>query len=172
VEFALETSRLWLREMAPDDVVALLAVLGEAETMRHYPAAFTRDQVSKWIAWNLENYRLHGYGLWALISKATGELIGDCGLTWQRVGYSPERALEAGWHVRRDLWNRGLATEAAVVARDYARDVLHEPRLISIIDPHNLASQAVARKLGMTLEREDRLDGRRRLIYALSLSPA
>jgi RimJ/RimL family protein N-acetyltransferase len=59
-----------------------------------------------------------------------------------------------------------------VVARDYARDVLHEPRLISIIDPHNLASQAVARKLGMTLEREDRLDGRRRLIYALSLSPA
>jgi RimJ/RimL family protein N-acetyltransferase len=168
VEFALETSRLWLREMAHDDVVPLLAVLGDAETMRHYPAAFTRDQVSKWIEWNLENYRQHGYGLWALISKETGELIGDCGLTWQRVGYSPERDLEAGWHVRRDLWNRGLATEAGLAVRGYAKEVLHQPRLISIIDPHNLASQAVACKLGMMLEREDVLDGRTRLIYALS----
>jgi len=168
VEFALETSRLWLREMVRDDVVPLLAVLGDAETMRHYPAAFTRHQVGKWIEWNLENYKQHGYGLWALISKETGELIGDCGLTWQRVGYSPERALEAGWHVRRDQWNRGLATEAALAVRGYAKEVLHQPRLISIIDPHNLASQAVARKLGMALEREDVLDNRTRLIYALS----
>jgi RimJ/RimL family protein N-acetyltransferase len=169
VNFVLETHRLWLREMVRDDLEPLLAVLGDAETMRYYPAPFGPGEVTNWIEWNLENYTQHGYGLWALVSKETGEVIGDAGLTWQRVGYSPDRELEAGWHVRRDLWNRGLATEAAVSVRDFARDVLRQPRLISIIDRHNLASQAVAHKIGMALEREDALDGAERLIFARSL---
>jgi RimJ/RimL family protein N-acetyltransferase len=139
--------------------------------MRHYPAIFTRDQVEGWIDWNLANYERHGYGLWALVLKETGEVIGDCGLTWQRVGYSPDRELEAGWHVRRDLWNRGLATEAGIKVRDYARERLGRRRLISKIEPGNLASIAVARKLGMTLERHDLLDGKELLIYAMTLAP-
>jgi RimJ/RimL family protein N-acetyltransferase len=167
----LETKRMWLREMSRDDVDALLRVFGDQETMRYYPAPFTRDQVEGWIDWNLANYERHGYGLWALVLKETGEVIGDCGLTWQRVGYKAERELEAGWHVRRDLWKRGLATEAGISVRDYARDRLGHPRLISKIEPGNLASQAVARKVGMALERRDLLDGKELLIYAMRLEP-
>ena len=168
----LETDRMGLCEMSRDDVSALLRVFGDAEAMRYYPAPFTRDQVEGWIDWNLANYERHGYGLWALVFKDTGEVIGDCGLTWQRVGYSAERELEAGWHVRRDLWNRGLATQAGISVRDYARDRLRHPRLISKIEPGNVSSQAVARKLGMALERRDLLDDKELLIYAMRLDAA
>src|SRR5436853_3318676 len=134
--------------------------------MAFYPARFSRTEVKAWVDWNVRNYRQYGYGLWALVLRETGAVIGDCGLTWQRVGYAPDRELEMGWHVRRDLWNRGLATEAALRVREYARDTLGRGRLIAIIEPANRSSQAVARKLGMTVEREDVLDSKPRLIYA------
>ncbi len=165
----VETERLTLRQMTPGDVDALAAVLGDPEAMRYYSAPFTRDKVEGWIQWNLKNYADFGYGLWAVVLKASQECIGDCGLTWQRVGYAAERQLEVGWHIRRDLWNRGLATEAGLACRDYARDVIRQPHLISIIDRDNLASQAVARKLGMELEREDVLDGHQRLVFGMAL---
>ena len=85
--------------------------------MEFYPAPFTGDEVRGWIDWNLRNYDEHGYGLWALVLKESGEVLGDCGLTWQRVGYSPSPELEIGWHTRRDHWNKGLATEAALAVR-------------------------------------------------------
>ena len=157
--------------MTPNDVDALSAVLGDSVAMRYYPAPFDRQKVEDWIAWNRRNYTELGYGLWAVVLKASGECIGDCGLTWQQVGSSRERQLEVGWHIRRDLWNRGLATEAGVAARDYARDQLRQPRLISIIHPANLASQAVARKLGMQLEAEEGTGGPTRLIFAMKLAP-
>ncbi len=166
----LETARLTLRQMIPGDVDALAAVLGDPVAMRYYPAAFTRGQVEGWIQWSLKNYEDFGYGLWAVVLKGSQECVGDCGLTWQRVGYSEERQLEVGWHIRRDLWNRGLATEAGLACRDYARDVIRQSHLISIIGPHNLASQAVARKLGMEVEREDLLDGTPRLIFGMALT--
>ena len=167
----LETERLWLRQMRPSDEGALLGVLGDAEGMRHYPAPFTACRVRGWIEWQLQNYTVHGYGLWALVQKSDRQVIGDCGLTWQRVGYSAERHLEAGWHVRRDLWNKGLATEAGLACRDYARDVIGARHLIAIIAEANLASQTVARKLGMELERRDVLDGHERLIFGMDLAP-
>jgi [ribosomal protein S5]-alanine N-acetyltransferase len=164
----IETDRLTLRQLSQDDIDALAAVLGDPLAMRFYPAPFDRESVRRWIEWNLRNYAEFGYGLWAVVLKESGECIGDCGLTWQPVGYANQTELEAGWHIRRDLWNRGLATEAGRAARDYARDQLRQTRLISIIHPENLASQAVARKLGMEPERED---GRNRLIFATKLEP-
>jgi RimJ/RimL family protein N-acetyltransferase len=104
-----------------------------------------------------------------MVLKDTGEVIGDRGLTMQRVGYSPDRQLEAGWHVRRDLWNRGFATEAGLACRDYARDVLQRDHLIAIVGRDNVQSQTVARKLGMTQEREDTLDDQTRLIFGTEL---
>jgi RimJ/RimL family protein N-acetyltransferase len=140
--------------------------------MRHYDGPFTHLRVEQWITWNVKNYETYGYGLWGLVLRKSGELVGDCGLTWQRVGYSPDRELEAGWHVRRDLWNRGLATEAALVCRDYAADILRLRHLIALTRPGNLASQAVARKIGMTFEREDVLDGDLRHVFGLEINGA
>ena len=72
----IETSRLILREFSADDADALALVLSDAETMRFYPAPLDRAGVEGWIARNLDRYAKDGHGLWAMILKSTGEVIG------------------------------------------------------------------------------------------------
>jgi RimJ/RimL family protein N-acetyltransferase len=145
--FRLETERLVLRTLTMADVDDLAAVLGDPETMRFYPAPKSRAETVGWIEWNLRNYADHGFGLWALELKETGEFAGDCGLTVQPV--DDERFVEVGYHVRRDRWRQGLATEAATVCRDHAFEVVGVDRLIALVRVENEPSAGVARKLGM-----------------------
>jgi ribosomal-protein-alanine N-acetyltransferase len=112
----LETPRLILREFSTDDVDALGNVLSDPETMRFYPAPLDRAGVEEWIARNCRRYANDGHGLWAMILKADGELIGDCGLTVQPVDGTDE--IEIGYHVCRDggkAWRRKRHTPAATM---------------------------------------------------------
>jgi RimJ/RimL family protein N-acetyltransferase len=148
----LETRRLSLREFTRDDADALSRVLSDAETMRFYPAAFDRAGVKQWITRNMQRYAETGYGLWAMDLKATGEMIGDCGITLQEV--DDELLPEIGYHVRRDLWGQGLATEAARACRDYGFSSLRAGTLISLIRPESLPSRAVAQRNDMVVWKE------------------
>jgi ribosomal-protein-alanine N-acetyltransferase len=148
----LETDRLLLREFVPEDLDALAAVLSDAETMRYYPAALDRAGVAAWIERNRRRYADPGHGLWALVLKSNGELIGDCGLTRQVVDETDE--IEIGYHVRRDLWGRGYASEAALACQGYGFSRLGSERLISLIRPENLPSRRVAEKTGLSLWKE------------------
>jgi RimJ/RimL family protein N-acetyltransferase len=164
------TPQLIFREMTPDDLDDMAALLGGPEVMRYYPRPKTRDEASAWISWNQRLYRTHGYGLWLLSLRDTGKFVGDCGLTPQQVDGATE--IEVGYHVRTAFQGRGLATEAASACRDYARDVLKVNRLVAIIDPRNRPSQRVAEKLGLVVERTSDNHGRwssPRRIYAMSL---
>ncbi len=148
----LQTARLCLREFTPEDATTLAKVLSDPETMRYYPAAFDFAGVEEWIARNRQRYRDDGVGLWAMELKRTQELIGDCGIVVQQV--EGESLYEIGYHLRRDLWRQGLATEAAVACRDWAFTHLKTDRLISLIRPENLPSQRVAERNGMTIWKE------------------
>jgi ribosomal-protein-alanine N-acetyltransferase len=148
----LETERLLLREFVPEDVDALAAVLSDPETMRYYPAVLDRAGVVAWIERNRRRYADDGHGLWALVLKSCGEVIGDCGLTRQTVDGVDE--IEIGYHVRHDLWGRGYAPEAARACRDYGFSRLGAERLISLIRPENIPSRRVAEKSGLTLWKE------------------
>jgi [ribosomal protein S5]-alanine N-acetyltransferase len=161
----LETPRLILREFTLDDVDVLARVLSDAETMRFYPAPFDRDGVEKWISRNIGRYEKDGFGLWAAVLKAKGEVIGDCGLTVQNVDGVDE--VEIGYHTRRDLWGQGLATEAARACRDFGFARLGVDQLISIIRPENLASRRVAEKNGMTVAKQVLWANLPHLIYAI-----
>jgi len=148
----LETDRLLLREFVPEDVDALSAIFTDPETMRYYPAPLDRSEVTEWIKRNRRRYRETGYGLWAMLLKDSGEVVGDCGLTRQTVDEVDE--IELGYHVRRDLWGRGYAPEAACACRDHGFDQLGADRLISLIRVGNLPSRRVAEKIGMSLWKE------------------
>lgn len=147
---AIETARLHLREMTPQDAPALHAVVGDPETMRWYPRALTPEDVDDAIARQIGRYP-SGTGLMAMVLKETGELIGDCGPVWQEADGPPE--VEIGYHVRRDCWNRGYATEAARAVRNYAFAELACDHVISLIRPENLPSRRVAEKNGLALHR-------------------
>ena len=164
----LETPRLILREFVPEDAAALARVLSDPETMRHYPAPYLLAGVEEWIARNRARYAADGHGLWGMVLKATGELVGDCGLIRQEV--DGEFLVEIGYHVRRDLWGQGLAPEAAGACRDYGFAHLKVDRLISLIRPDNIPSQKVAEKAGMALWKTVVWRGLPHRVYAIRRS--
>jgi [ribosomal protein S5]-alanine N-acetyltransferase len=145
----LTTPRLQLREFVAEDANALARVICDPQTMQFYPTRFQRSDADQWIERNLRRYESDGHGLWAMVLKETGEVIGDCGVTLQEV--DEERLPEIGYHLRRDQWGHGFATEAAQACRDWAFTHLRTGFLISLIRPENIASWRVAERNGMTV---------------------
>ena len=161
----LETERLILRYLAPDDVDAVFAVIGDPETMKFYPQRFSRDDAVRWVTRSRERYRTDGYGLFAVVLKSTGEVIGNCGVVRQEV--EGETLLEVGYHFRRDYWGCGYATEAAAGCMAYAFEHLKAEKVVSLILPENLPSRRVAERNGMTVERQATFHDLPHLVYAM-----
>ena len=151
------TPRLRFRTMAEADLadIATLAIAASRSA-------------EDWIEWNLNNYKQHGFGLW-VIETHDGEFVGDCGLTMQEVEGNWQ--VEAGWHVRSPLRRQGYAAEAAEAVRMAAQEsgIKH---LIAIIRPDNVASQRVAAKIGLVLEREVHKNGSPALVFGTDLQPS
>lgn len=167
---SLVTERLLLREFVSGDTDALLEILGDPIAMQYYPAPFSRAEVEAWILRNLARYRDTGFGLWAMLLKDSGELIGDCGCYVRDVLGSME--YELGWHVRRDLWGRGYASEAARHCIEYAFLKLGAQRVIALVRPENVSSCRVAEKNGMTRERMIFWRGYDHCVYAKNRAEA
>lgn len=145
----LETEHLTLREMTPADYDALAAILRDEQTMYAYEGAFTEAETRDWLARQMTRYREDGFGLWAVILKETGQMIGQMGITLQTVeiGTFPE----IGYLFNRAYWHHGYAAEAAAACRRYAFDTLGFPEVYSIIRDTNIASMNVAIRNGMTI---------------------
>jgi RimJ/RimL family protein N-acetyltransferase len=151
-DLLLETERLVLRALTPEDLDAVATLLGDAEALVLWGGALDRDGARSWIERNLARYASHGFGRCAVIWRETGELVGDCGLIPTEVEGVPE--VELGWITRRDFWGMGVATEAGAAWRDHGVRVLGLERIVSMISAQNVASRRVAEKLGFAVERE------------------
>jgi len=155
----LTTERLVLRPFRDDDADALFAVLDTPEVRRllHLPDRYGLDDAWHLMAMFVGQWELRGTGSWALEERATGVFVGRAGLHLPKRDGWP--GLEVGWTLHPDQWGKGYATEAGAESMRYAFDELRigdEPvdQLYSCILPDNLASQAVARRLGMKLLEE------------------
>jgi RimJ/RimL family protein N-acetyltransferase len=150
----LETERLILRPFAETDLDAYTAALQSEPVRRslHLPDDVGREQAWAQMAMWLGQWLLRGTGHWALEERKTGAFVGRAGL------HRPERAdwpgVEVGWLLHPDHWSKGYATEAGARSVEYAFDVLGVAEVFSVILPENEASQAVARRLGFTLQGE------------------
>lgn len=160
------TDRLVLRRFRLDDAKALFAVIGDHVAMQYYPRTFEYSDALEWIDRNLRRYAEHGFGLYAVVLKETGEMIGDCGIVRQHVEGQP--ALEVGYHLRRDQWGKGYATEAANACLRYAFTRLGAQKVISLIRPENVPSRRVAERNGMKAEREVIHYDLPHLVYAIT----
>ncbi|HTQ13812.1 MAG TPA: GNAT family N-acetyltransferase [Rhizomicrobium sp.] len=153
----LETERLFMREWRQDDLDGFAAIVGDEEVMRHLGgSALPRDEAWRNMARGAGQWLLRGYGAWAVVRKSDEALVGRVGLL------HPEGwpGLEVGWTLGRAYWGRGYASEAARAALNYGFLTQPVERLISLIDPHNTASQNVARAIGETMgERRDHVIG-------------
>ena len=145
----LETRRLLLREMTQNDLPALRAILQDEETMYAYNGAFDESETQAWLDRQLARYAKDGFGLFAVVLRETGEMIGQCGLTMQP--WHAEQVLEVGYLFNRAHWHHGYATEAARACMDYAFTRLGAREVCSIIRETNLPSRRVAERNGMTV---------------------
>jgi ribosomal-protein-alanine N-acetyltransferase len=153
----IETERTWLRRQVPDDLDALWALYCDPEVTKHIPdAPTTRDAARQELEWFMNGHpRRPELGLWATILKENGAFIGRSGLLPWTIDGTDE--VEVAYTIARQYWGQGLATEIAGAILQYGFNVLGLRRLICLIEPGNAASQKVAEKIGMRLEK--RLDG-------------
>lgn len=160
----LETERLLLRALSPDDFDAYAAMYADPKVMRYLEDGHPLDRAAAWrsLAVHLGHWQLRGYGQWALVERATGQFIGRAGL-WQPEGWP---GLEVGWVLASPQWGRGFATEAARAAVDHAFGALGVERVISLIDPDNAPSIRVAERVGEQYERTIEVHGRVAHLYA------
>lgn len=146
-EMILETERLYLRKLEQGDFEALCRILKDEETMYAYEGAFQDAEVREWLDRQLARYEKWGFGLWAVVLKENGQVIGQCGLTMQP--WEGEEVLEVGYLFQRAYWHHGYATEASIACKQYAFEVLGAEEVCSIIRDTNIPSRRVAERNGM-----------------------
>jgi RimJ/RimL family protein N-acetyltransferase len=147
----IETPRLVLRDLTDADVPALHRALGDPVAMAAYEHGFDLDETREWVRQQHERYAADGFGLWGVVLRETDELIGDCGITTQKV--EDDSVIEVGYHLTRDHWHRGYATEAARACVDWAFANLDTDEVYAKVRDTNIASMNVAIRLGMTVRR-------------------
>ncbi|HEU4561927.1 MAG TPA: GNAT family N-acetyltransferase [Longimicrobium sp.] len=149
-----ETARLLLRRFTPADAAAMYRIYGDAEVMRFMgpPPASVDEEAANLRAHARKYYEALGFGLWAVVRKDAGELIGRCGLLRSEIGGRMET--EISYLLDRGHWGRGFAAEAAGAVLAYGSGVLGIARIVAVIDPRNHASRRVAERIGMTYERD------------------
>lgn len=143
----LETQRLILREMTQADFPYLCKILQDEDVMYAYEGAFSNDEAQRWLDRQIERYKEFGFGLWAVVLKETGIMIGQCGLSMQ--DFNSDKVLEVGYLFQKKYWHHGYASEAAIACKEYAFDKLNAKKVYSIIRDTNITSQNVAKRNGM-----------------------
>jgi [ribosomal protein S5]-alanine N-acetyltransferase len=140
-----------------DDLDDLFALYKDPEIRKYFPEGILNfEETKEELEWHMNGHpKYPELGLWATIHKETGKFIGRCGLLpWTIEG---QDEVEIAYLLDKSFWGQGLATEAAQGILQYGFEYLQLSRLICLIDPENIASQRVAERIGMSLEK--RVDG-------------
>jgi RimJ/RimL family protein N-acetyltransferase len=163
----IETPRLSIRHLDERDFNALYALCSDPDVVRYMGDGqpLTAEQTRQWIGVSINNYATRGYGCSAVIDKASGAMIGFCGLV--HPVEAPED-VEIIYALRPEYWGRGLASEAAGAMLRYGLERFQLPQILATIDAANTASIAIVEKLGMRyLKTEPRDDGSSTLFYVI-----
>lgn len=151
------SERVRLREFRDSDLDALAAMVADAEQMTFYPRPKTRDEAAAWLRRNRAFYETHGFGTWLIELLPLSRFAGYCGIRPLELDGVAE--VELAWHVHREFWNQGVATEAATMACAMAASRFGITRLIALVHTEHVASRRVAEHIGMGVERTALLDG-------------
>lgn len=152
MKLPIETERLLMRPKTLDDVEPMHAVFADPEVMRYIGNGKIASKTLADTQWRVERHmghqERHGYSMWTLVLRETGEVIGDCGLMTEFT----EPDVEVGYRLARAHWGHGYATEAARATVERAFADLPLERLIALTHPGNTASQRVLEKAGFDRE--------------------
>lgn len=146
----LETERLLIRNMKPEDISSLAGVYGDPEVMRYLQPPFDLKKTELFV----KQYGLSPNPLiYGIVDKKSGKPIGH-------LIFHPFDAVshEVGWVLAKAYWNQGLASEMTEAIKKEAKDKGIK-RLVIECDPEQEASKAIALKEGFAYHgKEDNLE--------------
>jgi RimJ/RimL family protein N-acetyltransferase len=146
----LTTERLVLRQIGEDDLRPHMTLLNTPAVMQHLGGVQPRGVIAAKHEASRASFAAHGFGFMLMIERATGEIVGHCGLRHVAHPLAPNPAdHEIGWLVREDRWRRGYAYEAMRAVIDWGFAVHHAPRIVAITTQINTGSWRLMEKLGM-----------------------
>lgn len=158
------TARLLFRHPTMTDTSWWMAYFESAEAIRFMPftSGSTAD-CTQFIQWALDRIARDGSGLNAIVDRHTNMPLGMVGLLTQEVDGVLE--LEIGYHLLPGAWGNGYATEAAIACKEFAWQHTLVPSVVSLIDPGNTNSEAVAQRNGMRFEKHGMHRGEGVMVY-------
>ena len=170
----IETPRLMLRVPEMSDAEPFMGILWDAEVVENKQVTLTEapgdiELARRNTAALIDHWASRGYGLWTVVEKSGGEVIGGVGL--QNPDGWPD--VEIAWVIHRSRWHQGLATEAAAAALAWAWAHTDIDHIISIINAGDARSMRVAVKIGERFERagEDPINGEPVHVYGIDRPP-
>jgi RimJ/RimL family protein N-acetyltransferase len=148
----IQTERLILRPWCGQDIAPNTVMLCDPDTARFITPDRkpVTDELSGWrnAAIMAGHWVLHGFGMFAVEEKSSGSYAGRvgpwCPPTWP--------GFEVGWGIAKEFRGKGYAVEASRAAIDWVFASFEIDQVIHSIDPENVASQAVARRLGAEIQ--------------------
>ena len=164
----LQTERLTLRKLTPGDAPFILELLNDPSFLRYIgdKGVRTRDDAIGYItAGPIASYERHGFGLFLVELKQTGEPIGICGLLKRDWLDSAD----VGFAFLPRFWSQGYAQESASAVLEFGRDICRLRRILAITSPDNAASIALLTKIGFTFDRVARWPDERSEIKVFAL---
>lgn len=161
---SLETDKLLLRAPEKNDFAVYRNFFADAKASGAYGGPMEADKAWRVLATDIGHWILRGYGRWSLVEKASGKMIGGCGLWWPE-GYPRS---ELTWWIIPDARRKGFAFEASRAAISFGYQSLRWP----IVETHMLDANVAARQLteklgGVVIARQMFPDGLERNIYEL-----
>ncbi|MFY8005313.1 MAG: GNAT family N-acetyltransferase [Chitinophagaceae bacterium] len=148
-DIVIATPRLFLRKWRTTDVSIYIEMNQNKEVMQFFPGFYTKEETMQQLQRTQETMQTHGYGLYALERRDTGEFIGFTGFAHPRFQSHFTPCVEIGWRIHQQHWQLGFATEAAKACLQYGFNELGFSTVYSFTSIHNLPSERVMQKIGM-----------------------
>jgi RimJ/RimL family protein N-acetyltransferase len=152
------TPRLRLRRWQASDLAPFAAMNADPVVMEHFPAPLSRAESDQMVERITTHHQTHGFGLWAVEVKATGDFIGFIGLNVPTFEAHFTPTVEIGWRLARPFWGLGYATEGAKQALAVGFHRLGLPEIVSFTATINHRSIAVMQRLPMTHDPAENFD--------------
>ncbi len=160
----IETPRLRLRQFTPNDLDDLCRLYSNPDVMRYVGKGVRTKNETQTALSSILKYYEPNLGMWAVIYKDDGKLIGRCGLWF----LDNTAEVELGYLLDKSYWGKGLATEASHASLKYGFEVVKLEKIVAIARPENIASRRVMEKVGMKYEKDAYFYNTNVVYYAIS----
>lgn len=164
----IQTDRLAFREFAQADLEPLFLLLNDPAVMKYCSGPMDLAGAKKWLDAAIECYKNYGYDYWAVYDKNTDTFIGQIGILNQEIAGKQKNCL--AFMIGQQYWNKGYATEGALACIHYAFESLKLEKLMATVEPENIPSISVLKKMGMKFEGETTYFGEKVHHYSIHKS--